>query len=603
MAAAMAKEEEKPAEVVVKSKSRRYAHGASELKGRRPTMEDASVIHGCFNGKDDCDLFCVFDGHGSRHSAAYCAQHLPDRLGKKLKDGVKPDTALRETFVQVAEELKPTTKGNGTTAAVALIVRKKLWVANVGDSRVVLCRGRSSAVEAREKEKKAKEEEKQRLEKEQKEKEEKERIEKEKKKKEKEEKERLEKEAKEKKKEEGVGGAGKRPMERKERNSPKSVCHDRGSSPSSPSRHPPSSSSTGPSSPLTKGHPSPSRTPSSSSSNTGPSSSPSSRKRPQTYSSPAPKSALPKLTKNGEEKKEEEKKEVYDSEEDSNPDSNVDPFGDCSSDEEASDRSSDTSNISDPFKSDSEADDPPPKEETPKEENKKEDNTKKDEDKGAGDSDEDSNPSSNISDPFASDGSNSDSDIADPFASDGSNDDSAIADPFASDGSNDDSAISDPFRTATDVSDNDNPDSDIIMSDCESEEEEEPIPDYLASRLSYDHRPDSVSEQERIKGLGGFIINGRVGGQLAVTRAIGDAQLYPFVSPEPYITETDLKDDDEFIVIACDGLFDVFPDDVVVTIARGEKDPEKASDRLSRQAYGAGSTDNISVVVVRLLKD
>ena len=64
-------------------------------------MEDASVVHGCFTGKDDYDLFCVFDGHGSRHSAAYCAQHLPERLAKKLKDGARPDTALRDTFVQV----------------------------------------------------------------------------------------------------------------------------------------------------------------------------------------------------------------------------------------------------------------------------------------------------------------------------------------------------------------------------------------------------------------------------------------------------------------------------------------------------------------------
>ena len=50
---------------------------------------------------------------------------------------------------------------------------------------------------------------------------------------------------------------------------------------------------------------------------------------------------------------------------------------------------------------------------------------------------------------------------------------------------------------------------------------------------------------------------------MAVTRAIGDSQLFPFVSPEPYISVTELRDDDEFIVIACDGLFDVFPDDVV----------------------------------------
>lgn len=49
--------------------------------------------------------------------------------------------------------------------------------------------------------------------------------------------------------------------------------------------------------------------------------------------------------------------------------------------------------------------------------------------------------------------------------------------------------------------------------------------DGTAKRVSVDHKASSVSEQERIKREGGLILKGRVAGQLAITRALGDLAL------------------------------------------------------------------------------
>jgi protein phosphatase PTC1 len=44
----------------------------------------------------------------------------------------------------------------------------------------------------------------------------------------------------------------------------------------------------------------------------------------------------------------------------------------------------------------------------------------------------------------------------------------------------------------------------------------------VATRLTVDHKASEVSEQERIVKSGGSIFRNRVGGSLAVTRALGD---------------------------------------------------------------------------------
>lgn len=76
-----------------------------------------------------------------------------------------------------------------------------------------------------------------------------------------------------------------------------------------------------------------------------------------------------------------------------------------------------------------------------------------------------------------------------------------------------------------------------------------------ALRLSYDHKGSDEVEGKRIANAGGLILNNRVNGVLAVTRALGDAYMKKLVTGHPYTTETVIQpDSDEFIIIACDGV-------------------------------------------------
>lgn len=76
-----------------------------------------------------------------------------------------------------------------------------------------------------------------------------------------------------------------------------------------------------------------------------------------------------------------------------------------------------------------------------------------------------------------------------------------------------------------------------------------------ALRLSYDHKGSDENEGRRIANAGGLILNNRVNGVLAVTRALGDTYMKELVTGHPYTTETVIQpDSDEFIIIACDGV-------------------------------------------------
>ncbi|GKV05074.1 hypothetical protein SLEP1_g17117 [Rubroshorea leprosula] len=88
--------------------------------------------------------------------------------------------------------------------------------------------------------------------------------------------------------------------------------------------------------------------------------------------------------------------------------------------------------------------------------------------------------------------------------------------------------------------------------------------------LSFDHKPDRSDELERIKGVGGRVIflNGaRVEGILAMSRAIGDKYLKPVVTSEPEITFTKREPQDECLILASDGLWDVLSSDLACEVA------------------------------------
>lgn len=81
--------------------------------------------------------------------------------------------------------------------------------------------------------------------------------------------------------------------------------------------------------------------------------------------------------------------------------------------------------------------------------------------------------------------------------------------------------------------------------------------------------------------------------------------LGPLIS-EPEVKETELTPEDEFIILACDGLWDVMESQVAVAFARerlqDHNDPQKCSQELVEKALKR-SSDNLTVVTICLKAD
>lgn len=101
--------------------------------------------------------------------------------------------------------------------------------------------------------------------------------------------------------------------------------------------------------------------------------------------------------------------------------------------------------------------------------------------------------------------------------------------------------------------------------------------------------------------LGGFVMNKRVLGILAVSRSFGDHSYKRYVTVRPFVQRVELSSDAEFVVLGCDGVFDVLQDEDVCRIVR-ENRQESAScaERIVQEAVDQGSTDNITAIVVGL---
>lgn len=140
--------------------------------------------------------------------------------------------------------------------------------------------------------------------------------------------------------------------------------------------------------------------------------------------------------------------------------------------------------------------------------------------------------------------------------------------------------------------------------------------DGTAVPLSEDHKPDRNDETKRINDLGGRVIKWgrwRVEGVLAVSRSIGDARLKPYVTAEPEIVEHDIDDDDMFLVVASDGVWDTMSSDLVAkfvlvntckifnkSLHVDDKLLRWIARQISKRARENGSTDNISCIVANL---
>ena len=117
-----------------------------------------------------------------------------------------------------------------------------------------------------------------------------------------------------------------------------------------------------------------------------------------------------------------------------------------------------------------------------------------------------------------------------------------------------------------------------------------------------DHKPSSRSEFERIHASGGRVTKGRVNSILAVARSLGDLHIAESLSAEPDITTYTIKNDDKWLYIACDGVFDVLSNDYVAKIGGDIDDPCLFAYTIRNTAFGSFSQDNITSIAVNLHK-
>ncbi|CAJ1940754.1 unnamed protein product [Sphenostylis stenocarpa] len=132
----------------------------------------------------------------------------------------------------------------------------------------------------------------------------------------------------------------------------------------------------------------------------------------------------------------------------------------------------------------------------------------------------------------------------------------------------------------------------------------------VAVDMSNDHRPSFLPEQRRVEEVGGFIDDGYLNGYLSVTRALGDWDLkFPLGAASPLIAEPDVRlatltEEDEFLIIGCDGIWDVMSSQVAVSLVRRglrrHDDPQQCARELVKEALRLNTSDNLTVIVVCL---
>ncbi|KAJ4905200.1 putative protein phosphatase 2C 49 [Raphanus sativus] len=133
-----------------------------------------------------------------------------------------------------------------------------------------------------------------------------------------------------------------------------------------------------------------------------------------------------------------------------------------------------------------------------------------------------------------------------------------------------------------------------------------------AIELSHDHTPINPLERRRVEECGGVIEDGYLNGELSVTRALGDWDMKrtphgssssksPLIS-EPEIKQISLTEEDEFLVMGCDGIWDVLTSQEAVSIVkRGlnrHDDPARCARELVMEALRLNTFDNLTAVVV-----
>ncbi|XP_043996261.1 protein phosphatase, Mg2+/Mn2+ dependent, 1Nb (putative) [Gambusia affinis] len=126
-----------------------------------------------------------------------------------------------------------------------------------------------------------------------------------------------------------------------------------------------------------------------------------------------------------------------------------------------------------------------------------------------------------------------------------------------------------------------------------------------------DHKPYCPLEKERIESAGGSVSLQRINGSLAVSRALGDFSYkgvenrtpsQQMVSPEPEVCVVERSPMDEFLVLACDGVWDTISNEELCAFVHNRlqvcTDLRDVCTQVIDLCLYKGSLDNISIILL-----
>ncbi|CAH8473831.1 unnamed protein product [Heterobilharzia americana] len=149
------------------------------------------------------------------------------------------------------------------------------------------------------------------------------------------------------------------------------------------------------------------------------------------------------------------------------------------------------------------------------------------------------------------------------------------------------------------------------------------VPKLSAICLTKDHNPMDYEERQRIQATGASVQNGRVNNVLEVSRSFGDYQFKKQgVTCIPDVRKCQLTANDQFLLIACDGLWKSFPPNEAVSLTHqllmkeignhnknnqnphnGQQSASKSSHILSQRHLDSVCTHLVNEAVLRMSGD
>ena len=132
--------------------------------------------------------------------------------------------------------------------------------------------------------------------------------------------------------------------------------------------------------------------------------------------------------------------------------------------------------------------------------------------------------------------------------------------------------------------------------------------DGRSTQITNDHKPDDSGETQRIEKMGGEIYLDSEGvfriGDLSLSRAFGDGDNAPYISQKPDVYYKKICSLTKYVVMGCDGLWDVVQNDELFKLIEEFKKngcAENLASCLATECLKRGCTDNISIIIIEII--